>query len=654
MEEKPHVLIVEDDAFYREFLERTLMGEYTIHVAEDGRQALSKVEQHTFDAILCDLRLPGMSGKDLIRHIRELTDDYTILIIVTGFEQDLSPVDASDSHVFSYLKKGQFGPPELRKILRNGIALRKQRQGRKKYADQLLNSKNDLENKVAEGSRALSESRTKYRNLFEQSLVGIYIEQQGRIRLANRKFCEILGYPPEELENQSIDSFISPILNQISTNRLVHSDSENLHESLEEVLLTPRDNSLRNALHCAGTVSFQGAEAVQGCILDITEWKVLEQQILQNQKLEALGTLVSGISHEFNNILAAIMPQAELLLQQSEDNPRIRRPAEILFTMAEKASRLTSQLLNMGRKTVMEKRPVEVNNWLREALGFLGSTLGDSIQVVLSLDHNAGMIEADPHHLDQLLLNLVINARDAMPEDGKIRISTSVRPTRSGLPGTRRDPNLSFVEITIEDTGCGITPRDMPNIFDPFFTTKEAGQGTGLGLSVVHNLIKQNNGEIFATSNPGQGTTFRIVFPRAASAEAEPRRPTAGKILVAEHNPGMRNLLQDVLSKMSYEVIPALDDQEAVEIYARQKDTIDVVIMDSQLRGRAQDSPAGRMLGLNPRIKMILTYDETEKYISPLPDGTQRADAEIEYLSLPTTPEILTESLEKVLRSGTA
>ena len=165
MDNKPAVLIIEDDAFYREFLERTLMGEYMTHTVEDGLAALSKVEEFTYDAILCDLRLPCMSGREMIRRIRELTDDYTILIIVTGFEEDLSPVDASDARVFSYLKKGQFGPRELRKILRNGIALRRERQGRKEFADQLLDSNHELENKVAEGSRALSESRIKYRNV---------------------------------------------------------------------------------------------------------------------------------------------------------------------------------------------------------------------------------------------------------------------------------------------------------------------------------------------------------------------------------------------------------------------------------------------------------------------------------------------------------
>jgi nitrogen-specific signal transduction histidine kinase/CheY-like chemotaxis protein len=394
----------------------------------------------------------------------------------------------------------------------------------------------------------------------------------------------------------------------------------------------------------------QGADAVQGCLLDITEWKELEQHFLQHQKMESLGTLVSGIAHEFNNILAAMMPQTELLTRRSEDMPSIERPAQILFSMAEKASRLTRQLLNMSRKPTMEKRPIDVNAWLREAASFLATSLQSNQTMQLDLDPLAGQIEGDPHQLDQLLLNLVLNARDAMPGGGTIRITTSsVAPgPRFPCPPGKRERSL--VEITIEDEGCGIPPENLRRIFDPFFTTKETGKGTGLGLSVVYSLVKQHGGEIFVKRQEGKGTVFSILFPDASRPEDVQRaRAAGGKILVSESNPGMLDLFKDVLAGMRYEIIPVQNQQDAVDVYARQQDTIDCVILDSRFERSTGGSSLGRILALNPSIKVILTYRESTTPLGQWFDSAKEKGASIQQISLPVTPEALSLSLEKVL-----
>ena len=650
MDKQHRILIIEDDAFYREFLLRTLDRDYRTDVAEDGLQAITKLDLHTYDLLLCDLRMPGMSGKELIQRIREITDEDTVMIIITGFEQDWSPVDATDAKVFSYLKKGQFGPKELRKVVKNGLALRKERHKKRRFTEHLRNSNQELENKVEEGSKALLESEEKYRNLFEQSLVGIYIQQDNRIRLANRKLCEILESPLNKLLKRSIEDFVDPVEpRDVPRNR---KKSKAKTHAMQEIQLKTRKGELRNAMHCSGIVRYQGAEAIQGCMLDITEWKILEQQFLQNQKMESLGTLISGITHEFNNILGAILPQTEMLVLQGKKIPSIQRPAEILLTMAEKASKLTRQLLNMSRKASLEKKSVDVNNWLRESLSFLGTTLGSNIQVELDFDPGVGQIETDPHHLDQILMNLVLNARDAMPGGGTIRISSSLCSTQA--PGNKPFANRerSFVEFTVEDSGCGIPSRNLSKIFDPFFTTKETGKGTGLGLSVVYNLVKQNGGEIFAASKPGRGSTFRILFPRFPFAEQEPgiQMLPFRKILVADKNPGNRNLFQDILSKMRYEVIPAQDDREAVEIYSNQKDNIDWVILDSPFEDTAQRSSMTQLLDLNPKIKMILTHANARESLDALGDTARERGARIQCLTIPETPEILSQSLKEVLQ----
>ena len=654
MAEKPLILIIEDDAFYREFLLRTLERDCRLEVAEDGMQALTTLSlRHGHDLILCDLRMPGFSGKELIQRIRQIAGEDTVLIIITGFEQDWSPIDATDAQVFAYLKKGQFGPRELKKVIENGLTQRRQRQQHQKRARELLDVKEKLETKVVEGSRALSESEAKYRQLFEQSLVGIYLEQDRRLRLANERLCEILGCPEPELLNKSIQDFILPAEEGGAASP--PEAREKAPESLREITLKKENGEIRNALHCAGGVQFQGTTAVQGCILDITEWKTMEQALLQHQKMESLGTLISGFTHEFNNILGAILPQTELLVQRAKQVPSIQRPAEILFTMASKASRLTRQLLNMSRKVTLEKRPVEVNTWIRESLSLLATAAGPSIHLELDLDPEAGRIEADSHQLDQILMNLFFNARDAMPEGGTVRIATSVCTSQGAARTVLLDrAHRSFVEITVADSGCGIPAGDLSRIFDPFFTTKDAGKGTGLGLSVVYGLIRQHGGEILATSKPGQGATFRMLFPRLAPPAGEKQEETlpSGKILVADPNPGTLNLFRDILAEMRYEVVPALDDQEAVEIYRRQRDSIDWVILGAQAGAAPGLSSRDRLLDLNPRIKMILTRQENGERPDAPHTLAGEQPANVQVLTIPATPETLSRSLRELLQGG--
>ena len=653
MKEKPHVLIVEDDSHYREFLARTLERDYRVQVAQDGREALARLDGQTYDAILCDLRVPGISGKELIQTIRGRTDEETLLIVITGFEEDWSPVEATEAHVYFYLKKGQFSPQELRKVLKNGMDLRQERLEKRQYARQLEQLNQKLERTVDQRTRALRESEAKYRNLFQQSLVGIYIQLGGKILLVNDRLCEMLGRAPEELAGKAISDLFVPVSHDDQVD--LQSDGIDVSSPAQEIRLRTHARRDRTALHCAAPIRIQGTEAVQGCVVDITDWKELEQHFLQHQKMESLGTLVSGIAHEFNNILAAMMPQTELLTRCASETPSVERPAQILLSMAEKASRLTRQLLNMSRKPKMEKRPIDVNAWVREASSFLATSLESAESIELDLDPLSGQIDGDPHQLDQMLLNLVLNARDAMPKGGTIRITTSLRAPGSceEIPPSKRA--RSFAEITVEDTGCGIPPENLSKIFDPFFTTKETGKGTGLGLSVAYNLVKKHGGEAFVKSRPGKGSTFHILLPNASHhRRPEEEGPPCGKILVADKNPRVLDLFRDILSSLRYEIIPVQNQREAVDIYARQKDTIDCVILEGRFESSTGGSSLGRILDLNPRIKVILTCSESAAPLGRWFDSAKEKGARIQQISLPVTPEVLSVSLEKVLYGGSA
>ncbi len=511
MQDKPCILIIEDEPNYREFLVRTLQNDYVADISENGWEALAQISQYTYEAILFDLRVPGISGKELVHRIRKTVDEETILIVITGYDQDWSPVEATDAHIFFYLKKGQFSPKELRKVLQNGILFRRERLEKKQLTEQIKTLNQELEIKVQERTLALYESETKYRNLFEQSLVGIYIQHKGKIMLINNKLCEILGYTSNELKGRLLSDFITKTpLNGFSATQ---KNLFGFANPLEEIQLTTRKGEIRNAFHCTAPVHDQKIDTVQGSIFDITEWKDLEQIFLQHQKLESLGTLVSGIAHEFNNILAAMLPQAELIALNADQNSSIQRQAQILLSMGEKATHLTRQLLNMSRKTTTEKKPVHVNTWIKDSIVFFSSTLDSSIQIQFDPDPLISHIEADPQQLEQLMMNLILNACDAMSEGGTIKISTLLYSSKAFQWNNENGKKGSSVEILIQDSGCGIPTKNISKIFDPFFTTKETGQGTGLGLSVVYNLIKQIDGQIHVKSEVGRGSTFKILVP---------------------------------------------------------------------------------------------------------------------------------------------
>ncbi len=652
MKERPRVLVVEDDNHYQEFLTRTLEHEYQTDVAEDGDRVMACLEHRTYDAILCDLRIPGLSGRDLVHAIRRKTDAETLLIVITGFDQDWSPVDATEAEVYFYLKKGEFSPGELRRVLKNGMDLRRERLERRRYARELERLNRELDKMVQERTHALLESEAKYRNLFQQSLVGIYIQAGGRILLVNDRLCEMLGRTEQDLNDRAVADFLVPIPRR---DHPWATSVEGSSETAEEVRLKILDGRDRTALHCAGPIQLEGSGAVQGCVLDITDWKELEQHFLQHQKMESLGTLVSGIAHEFNNILAAMMPQTELLSRRAGEIPSVERPAQILLSMAEKASRLTRQLLNMSRKPTMEKRPIDVNGWIREASNFLATSLESTESLRLDLDPLAGQVEGDPHQLDQLLLNLVLNARDAIAGEGTIRIATAPVPPGSWEslpPGKRESP---FVEIKVEDSGCGIPSAQLSRIFDPFFTTKETGRGTGLGLSVAYNLIRQHGGEVFVKSQEGKGSIFSILLPSTQVLKEErPARKSGGKVLVSGTNPGTLDLFKDVLAGMRYEMIPVENQQDAVDVYARQKDKIECVVLDGRFERSTGGSSLGRILDLNPRIKVILACNETAIPLGQWFDSAKEKGARIEQISLPISPEGLSLSLERALCGGSA
>ncbi|MEN6626961.1 MAG: ATP-binding protein [Candidatus Sumerlaeia bacterium] len=311
---------------------------------------------------------------------------------------------------------------------------------------------------------------------------------------------------------------------------------------------------------------------------DISNEIALEQQLRQSQKMEAIGRLAGGIAHDFNNLLTVINGYSELLMARLGREHPLAKDVQEIKRAGERAGSMTRQLLAFSRRQVLQPRVIDLNSLIREMENMLRRLISEDVELVISLDEGLGRIMADPGQIEQVILNLAVNARDAMPEGGRLVLGTTNMDLDSGR----------FVALSIADTGHGMTEETLAHIFEPFFTTKEMGKGTGLGLSTVYGIVKQSGGDIRASSRLGRGTTFQVLLPRLPSADPsemhEPPVPEAvgGRetILLVEDDDLIRELIKTLLRRNGYNPLVARDGVEAVEIYRDNKGRIDLVMTD--------------------------------------------------------------------------
>jgi len=329
-------------------------------------------------------------------------------------------------------------------------------------------------------------------------------------------------------------------------------------------------------------------ERFLGTIQDITEARELEDQLRQAQKLEAVGRLAGGVAHDFNNLLTVITGYGESLLADLEGEPQLA--AKEVCLAAERASALTGQLLAFSRRQLLQPRVLDLNGVVRELEGMLRRLVGDAVECQLSLDPSLGRVMADAGQIERIVLNLSLNARDAMPHGGRLTIQTcelDSLPDRVGA-AVGSDP-VRYVRLSVSDDGCGMDPETRARIFEPFFTTKDAGRGTGLGLSTVYGIVKQSDGEIRVRSAPGRGTTVEVYLPRVEGLE-EPAPPGSYEpgaehmgdetILVVEDEEPVRRMTCRALERSGYRILEAGDGAEALALARRHQDSLDLVLTD--------------------------------------------------------------------------
>jgi signal transduction histidine kinase/CheY-like chemotaxis protein len=359
---------------------------------------------------------------------------------------------------------------------------------------------------------------------------------------------------------------------------------------------------------------------VQAIVRDVAERNRLESQLRQSQKLEAVGRLAGGVAHDFNNLLTVILGHSDLAIAALDPRDHLRKDLEDIREAGSRAAVLTSQLLAFSRKQVLQPKVLDCNSAITNLTKMLGRLISSNIEIVTRYEMELWRAKADPGQLDQVILNLALNARDAMPLGGKLIIETANRRFEGEqISGHSQIPPGQYVMLAVSDTGCGMDAETRSHLFEPFFTTKAQGKGTGLGLSTVYGIVRQSGGHIAVYSEPGRGTSVKVYLPRALEAgetvrERDHDEPLPGgteTILLAEDEDRVRSLAAAVLAQQGYTVIEACDGLEAVEKARQHGGDIHLLVTDVVMPKMSGQELADRLRGERPGIKVLLSSGYT-------------------------------------------
>jgi two-component system, cell cycle sensor histidine kinase and response regulator CckA len=389
---------------------------------------------------------------------------------------------------------------------------------------------------------------------------------------------------------------------------------------------------------------------------DITERKRLEEQLRQSQKMEAVGVLAGGIAHDFNNLLTVINGYSRLALDQLDKNDPLRRNIEEVAQAGARAASLTQQLLAFSRKQMLQPKVLDLNACVAGLEMMLRRLIEERIDLRIDLDPSLACVRADPAQVEQIVMNLVVNARDAMPEGGRLMIETrNVRLNVDDCGGQSRVQPGDYVMLAVSDTGRGMDAETQRRIFEPFFTTKGVGRGTGLGLSTIYGIVEQSGGHISVDSEPGRGAKFKIHFPAIGeAAEAmQPASPTAearagtGTVLLVEDEPALRRMVRQALSQRGYTVLEATDGENALQVSERHQGTIDLLLTDVVMPRLGGPELAERLMQRRPKMKVLYISGYAETVIA----DQRLTDARAEFLQKPFATDDLVRKVGKLLGS---
>jgi PAS domain S-box-containing protein len=520
----------------------------------------------------------------------------------------------------------------------------------------LLHVRDITDRRAAE--TALRSSEILFRSVWENSVDGMRLtDEQGNVVAANNAFCRLVGMEIQALEGKPFT--------------VVYAATEDTRTMLEQhheffrTRVIARKTERSYTLHDGRIVVLEIASSFielygrpllsLSLFRDVTTQRRLEDQLRQSQKMEAIGQLAGGVAHDFNNILTVIQGHATMLLAGGDLNDPVGKSVEQISQAADRAAGLTRQLLTFSRRQLLQPRQHDMNQLVANMTNLLGRLLGENIALRLNYCQSTPMVEADAGMVEQILLNLAVNARDAMPKGGQLAIRIYIEHIDEAYTQNHAEARVGdFVCLSVGDTGHGISPENLQRIFEPFFTTKEIGRGTGLGLATVYGIVKQHQGWIEVESEPGKGATFRVYIPQARQPETEAKKQTtkivarggSETILLVEDEVPVCDLVSRVLRRYGYNVLTANNGIEAVEVWRQHRDEIALLLTDLVMPDRMNGRElAEKLCAEQPTLKVIFTSG----YSADIVGKDFKLEPEVNFLQKPYHPQILAITVRKCL-----
>lgn len=629
--------------------------EFDVEVVNAGQRCLERLSEEQFDLLLLNHRLPDMDGLNVLRSLAGAEIQVPVVFVTSLGDEALGIVSLTMGAV-DYISKRERYLEQLTCRMEKAITL--DRIGR-------LNAQLQIE--LAERERtaeALKVSETRYRRLFEAARDGILIldAETGRVTDANPFLTEILGYSFEQL--------IGKFVWELGFLKDIVANQENFLRLQQKQYIRYEDMPLETAdgrqidVEFVSNVYLEGHKKVIQCnIRDITEWKKTQKekgeltaQLHQAQKMEVVGQLAAGVAHDFNNLLQVMQGYTRMTMQTLEPDSEHYKDLDQVHKATQKAAALTQQLLAIGRQQENQPRQLDLNAVVSDLVKTLQRLIGENVEIKLALDENLGGVCADPGQMEQVFLNLCLNARDAMPEGGRLVIATQNVFLNAEYCATHPWAQEGvYALLTVSDTGSGMPLEVQEHVFEPFFTTKELA-GTGLGLATAYGIVRQHGGHIQVYSEVNVGTTFRIYLPTdpaflkmpPVKIEEFPASGGTETILLADDDPTVRSLMSRMLTGAGYTVLDATNGEEAVETFGQAMDRIDLVMLDV----------------IMPKMNGRLAYEKIKEIKSDTPvifssgysaDAMQSdffASEEVHLLQKPFGVDLLLRTVRQVLSSG--
>ncbi len=613
------VLSVDDRPESRYLLELQLGAQgFQVVSASNGAEALALLEREAFDAVLTDILMPQMDGFQLCREVKRrpaLRDVPVVFYTATYTDPKDEQVGLSLGASRFLLKPSE--PEVVARALREAVAEGpraapptagpEEAEHLEAYNERLVKK---LDEKVGQLERTTRALREVFDHTSDVILVFGVQGDELALEAMNRRAEEALERPAAGALGATPEAALGAERGARLRAHARASAASGAPARYEEVLgAGPRARTFE-VLVSPVRVADGRVERVSVFARDVTARLAVEAA----QKLECVGRLATGVAHDFNNLLTAVLGHSELTLARLAPGDPLRGGVEQIRRAADRAAALTRQLLLFARRDPPARRPLDLNAVVVDLEPMLGRLLGADVRLEVAVDRAVGWIEADAGQVEQVVVNLCVNARDAMPEGGRLRLATAEVTLADGAPELRGAPSAGrYVALEVEDAGCGMPPEVLARVFEPFFTTKERGRGTGLGLATVWGIVEGAGGCVTVTSEVGRGTTFRVLFPRAApgaAGDAHPGppapRPAAGEaVLLVEDDPALRALLEEVLAEGGYAVLPAGDGAEALAAAARAPAPIALLLTDLVMPGMSGAELAARLTRDHPGLRVL-------------------------------------------------